>query len=198
MAETPVPITTGNGSASIAGDLVSGNTYQQIKLVDGTIGGNTPLSVNADGSITASIYGNINTSSTGSIAAVIIGGSIAASFTAPANQSVSGTVGASIIGIVPVNIVGGASVVATFTPAFVQPSSLVSGVTSVITGTTSVQVLIPAPAGQRNYITNVLVTNAAAVGTTVELFDAGNVIYTGFAAASGGGFSASFPTALKQ
>lgn len=171
MAETPVPITVGNGSASIAGDLVSGNTYQQIKVVDGTIGGNTPLKINADGSITASIYGNITTSST-------------------PNQSVSGTIGASIIGTVPVT--------GTLTSSFTQPSSLISGNTSVITGTSSVQVIVPAPAGQRNYITNVLVTNAAAVGTTVQLFDAGNVIYTGFAAASGGGFSAAFPTALRQ
>lgn len=256
MAETPVPITTGNGSASIAGDLVSGNTYQQIKVVDGTIGGNTPLKVNADGSITASIYGNITTTSapasvSGTVGASIIGlppvnvtqfagspagvllpssdnistsinnglavvnfpylfngtnydrwrgnSSIGALVTTGASSvivanlqgaSVSGTVGASIIGTVPVT--------GTLNSSFTQPSSLVSGVTSVITGTSSVQVLAPAPVLQRNYITNVLVTNAAAVGTTVELFDGGNVIYVGYAAASGGGFSASFPTALRQ
>lgn len=265
MAETPVPITTGNGSASIAGDLVSGNTYQQIKLVDGTIGGNTPLKVNADGSITASIYGNISVAPAGnqsvsgtvqtqvqaSVAVVIIGGSILTSSTA--NQSVSGTVGASILGNVnttvtsvatvggnlPVNIVVGspgvtagggfvssdnaASVIAvatanynlvfngvnwdrqrgnssvgTLVAPFAYPASFVSGVTSVITGTTSVQVLVPATVGQRNYITNVLVTNAAAVGTVVQLYDAGNVIYSGYAAASGGGFALSFPIPLKQ
>lgn len=202
MAETPVPITVGNGSASIAGDLVSGNIYQQIKVVSGTIGDNTPLKINADGSITASVYGSLtvnpaaNQSVSGtvqaqiqsSVAVVIIGGSILTSSTA--NQSVSGTVGASIIGTVPVT--------GTLNSSFTQPSSFVSGVTSVITGTSSVQVIVPAPAAQRNYITNVLVTNAAAVGTTVQLFDAGNVIYSGFAAASGGGFALAFPTALKQ
>lgn len=418
MAETPVPITTGNGSASIAGDLVSGNTYQQIKLVDGTIGGNTPLKINADGSITASVYGNLSVSAAAnqsvsgtvqtqvqaSVAVVIIGGSILTSSTPnqsvsgtvganitntvsvavdsvnagsvpgtstqpfnfvfnggtwdrqrgnssigtlvstgassvitiiSGNASVSGTVGASIIGTVPVNIVSGGSnggsvsgtvgasiiglppfvlggstnasvitvggsgpanqsvsgtvgasiiglppfvlggstnasiitvgvanqsvsgtvgasiiglppfalnvqsggpvsggyvlndatsssfgiavgnyplvfngatwdrqrgsaSIGTLVMPYAFPSSLVSGVTSVITSTSSVQVLAPAPAGSRNYITNVLVTNAAAVGTTVQLLDAGQVIYVGYAAASGGGFAVSFPAPLKQ
>ena len=114
---------------------------------------------------------------------VIIGGSILTSSTA--NQSVSGTVGASIIGAVPVTL-------------YTTTGSIVSGVTSVITGTASVQVLVPPVSGQRNYITQVLVTNGAAVGTFVNLYDAGNVIYAGYAAASGGGFSASFPFPLKQ
>lgn len=314
MAETPIPITTGSGQASIASDLVSGNQYQQIKVVDGTLGSLTPLKINADGSITASIYGNITTtagpasvsgtvgasviglppvnvtqfagspagillpindsvsastnnglavvnfpylfnggtydrwrgnSSVGalvttgasSVAVVIIGGSILTSSTA--NQSVSGTIGASIIGITPVNLVSangvtvigtgsngndsltsvlglntatfnyvfngtswdmqrGNKTIGTLVTPYQFPSSLVSGVTSVITGTASVQVLAPAAASQRNYITNVLVTNAAAVGTTVQLFDGGNVIYAGYAAASGGGFAVSFPSPLKQ
>lgn len=250
MAETPIPITTGNGSASIAGDLVSGNTYQQIKVVDGTLGSNTALKVNADGSITASIYGNISVTPAGnqsvsgtvqtqvqaSVAVVIIGGSILTSSTA--NQSVSGTVGASIIGLPPfaLNVQSGGPVsggyvlndatsssfgiavgsyplvfngatwdrqrgsasIGTLVMPYAFPASLVSGVTSVITSTSSVQVLAPAPAGSRNYITNVLVTNAAAVGTTVQLFDAGNVLYSGYAAASGGGFAVSFPAPLKQ
>lgn len=230
-----IPITTGTGSASVASDLVGSINYQQIKLVDGTIGGSTPLKINADGSITASIYGNITTSST-------------------PNQSVSGTVGASIVGNVNITItsvatVGGVLPVAfttttspgadsvniaaiestsggsgTFplpTGTFVYngsnwdrargnssigalvtpysfPTALISGVTSVITGTSSVQVLAPAATAQRNYITNILVTNAAAVGTSVQLLDGGNVIYAGFAAASGGGFAVSFPAPLRQ
>lgn len=306
MAESPIPITTGTGSASVASDLVSGNNYQQIKLVDGTLGSIIPLKINADGSINASIYGNItpnqsvsgtigasiigvpninlsqvgaigglsasgltsdalNTggfngistaafpfafngstwdrlrgSSTtglwiygsvqgsfspsgnqsvsgtvqtdvrGSVATVIIGGSIAASFTPPANQSVSGIVGSSIVGQLPAGnaIIGAVAASISGTVAtvvtgsvltqFAPVASLISGVTSVITGTSSVQVLAPAAGGQRNYITNVLVTNAAAVGTTVQLFDGGNVIYAGFAAASGGGFALAFPIPLKQ
>lgn len=212
MAESAIPITTGSGQASVASDLVSGNNYQQIKLVDGTLGSLTPLKINADGSITASIYGNITTSSTpnqsvsgtiqtqvqASVAVVIIGGSILTSSTA--NQSVSGTIGASIIGTAPVTQSGSwtASVVGGPITLYAPTASFVSGVTSVMTGTSSVQVLAPAAGGQRNYITNVLVTNAAAVGTTVQLFDGGNVIYAGFAAASGGGFALSFPAPLKQ
>lgn len=128
MAETPIPITTGSGSASVASDLVSGASYQQIKLVDGTIGSNTALIVNSDGTLNARISGSVATaggtfagSISGTVGSSIIGtvpvtqsttpwiitGSVQGSFTAAANQSVSGTVGASVIGVVPVNIVSG-------------------------------------------------------------------------------------------
>lgn len=80
-------------------------------------------------------------------------------------------------------------------------SSLISGAPSVITGTASVLVLAAAPSGQRNYITQVLVTNAAATAAVVNLVEPGGaVVYSGYAAASGGGFSATFPSdsPLKQ
>lgn len=257
MAETPIPITTGTGQASVAADLVSGNSYQQIKVVDGTIGGNTPLKINADGSITASIYGSIsvtpaaNQSVSGTIGASIIGtvpvtfvnSSISGTVLVSGLQgaSVSGTVGASVLGAVniqfsqnvqgsdtdgssqlnipvgpitathaPMGVAGyvyngaswdrvrGSASIGTLVTPYTFPSSLISGVTSVITGTASVQVLAPPATGTRNYVTNLLVTNAAAVGTTVQLFDGGNVIYAGYAAASGGGFAVSFPAPLKQ
>jgi hypothetical protein len=207
MSESAIPITTGTGAASVASDLVSNYNYQQIKVVDGTLGSTNAWQVNSDGSAQVSVVGTViitgsvqgsftppaNQSVSGTIAAniqgsvatVIIGGSISASFTPPANQSVSGTVGASIIGAVPVTL-------------YTTPGSIVSGVTSVITGTTSVQVLAPASGGQRNYITQILVTNGAAVGTFVNLYDATNVIYSGYAAASGGGFALSFPSPLRQ
>lgn len=118
MAETPVPITTGTGGASIAGDLVSGNIYQQIKIVDGTIDSNNPLKINTDGSAQVSIIGIPQFSAAGGSVGLLGGsqfignvgiasGSIAT--VASGNQSVSGTVGASIIGTVPVNIVAGGS-----------------------------------------------------------------------------------------
>ncbi len=75
---TNVPITYGTGQASIAGDTTGGATYQQIKVVDGTVGGSTGLIVNADGT-----------------ANVRISGSVATVGTTP-NQSVSGTVSANI------------------------------------------------------------------------------------------------------
>lgn len=183
MSQTPVPITGGTGTSSIAAELVGGTSWQQVEVYGQ--GGASVLAINPDGSFKASIIGTPTVTITGnpSISGTVI-------VTGLQGASISGTVGASIIGTVPVT--------GTLNSSFTQPSSFVSGVTSVMTGTSSVQVLVPAPAAQRNYITNVLVTNAAAVGTTVQLFDAGNVIYSGFAAASGGGFSLSFPTALKQ
>lgn len=190
MAETPVPITVGNGTASIAADLVSGNLYQQIKVVDGTLGSNTALKVNADGSITASIYGNITV-------------------TPAANQSVSGTVGASVIGLTPVavtNLQGasvsgtiGASILGAVNVQYANPGSLLQGVISApITGIASVILLAAPPASQRNYISHLLVTNSAAVGTVVGLVDNGVVIYAGYAAPNGGGFSSSFPIPMQQ
>lgn len=116
MAETPIPITPGTGGASVASDLVSGASYQQIKVVDGTLGSNTALIVNADGTANVRISGSVATAGgtfTGSVSGTvgasiigiapvfIVGGSIAGTFTTP-NQSVSGTVGASVLGAVPV------------------------------------------------------------------------------------------------
>lgn len=79
-----VPITYGSGQASIAGDTVGSTTYQQVKVVDGTIGSSTALIVNADGTANVRISGSVLTAGN--------------SF----NGSVSGTVGASIVGLVPV------------------------------------------------------------------------------------------------
>lgn len=106
----------------------------------------------------------------------------------------------SVLSAIPVTFSGSPSISGTVTVGAItiQPSSLVSGVTSVMTGTTSVLVLTAPPATQRNYVTQILVTNAAAAGTFVNIVDNGQVIYSGYAAASGGGFSASFPTPLKQ
>lgn len=222
MSQTPVPITGGTGTSSIAAELVGGTSFQQVEIYGG--GGASVLSINPDGTVNASIKGTVT-----------ITGSVQGTFTPSGNQSVSGTVGSSIIGTVPVTFVNssisgtvnvsglqgasvsgtvGASVIGTV-PAtqsgawsasvvggpitlYAPTASFVSGVTSVMTGTASVVLLQTAAGGQRNYITQVLVTNAAAVGTTVSLIDAGNVLYTGFAAASGGGFSASFPVPLRQ
>lgn len=199
-----VPITQGTGASSVAAEIISTLNYQQVKIVDGTASSTTPLKVNADGSITASIYGTITTTAgpasvSGTVGASVIGtvpvvqsGTVISSISGTVNASVSGIVGASIIGTVPVT--------GTFTTAFTQPASMVSGVSSIITNTTANTILPAPPAGQRNYITNVLVTNNAAVNSYVVITDNGSAqnIYAGYAAANGGGFSAAFPTALRQ
>lgn len=74
MAEIPIPITTGSGAASVAADVVSNNSYQQIKVVDGTLGSSTALIVNSDGTLNARISGSVataGTSFTGSISGAV-------------------------------------------------------------------------------------------------------------------------------
>lgn len=83
MAETPIPITTGSGTASVAADNISGTSYQQVKIVDATLGSTNALIVNPDGTFNARISGSVATA----------GGSF--------TGSVSGTLGSSIIGQLP-------------------------------------------------------------------------------------------------
>lgn len=84
---------------------------------------------------------------------------------------------------------------------YANPENFVSGVTSAMTATTSTS-LISAPAsGLRNYITHIIGTNShATVGTFINIQDGsgGTVLYSGYAAAVGGGFSITFPTPLRQ
>lgn len=74
------------------------------------------------------------------------------------------------------------------------------GVTGIIT-TTAITLLLPIPgAGLYNYITTLLVTNShATIGTEVQILDGDtdSLIFSGYAAPLGGGYSLSFPTPLK-
>lgn len=131
-------------------------------------GGASVLGISPDGSIKVSVLSGANF--------VVAGGSVAA--------IQSGTRTTSIVGTVITN--------------YAPTASFVSGVTSVISSTSQTSVLATAPGAQRNYVTNILVTNGAAVGTFVDIMDGPNIIYSGYAAASGGGFSATLPTPLRQ
>lgn len=154
-----VPITPGTGASSVATETVAGIDYQKIQLWGA--GGGSIAGINPDGSLRVSIMGTIGT------------------------HSVAGTVGASVIGTAPVTQVG------TWTVGLLAPTaSFISGVTSVITGTTPTSVLSAAGGSIKNYVTHIIATNAATVGTFIDIKDGGgNIIYSGFAAASGGGFS---------
>lgn len=69
-----------------------------------------------------------------------------------------------------------------------------------ITDTTLTEVLPGAGAGLKNYINQILVTNASTtVGTIVDIIEetTGDIIATGYASPEGG-FSASYPTAQPQ
>ena len=78
--------------------------------------------------------------------------------------------------------------------------NLVSGATSVITGTTTTEVIAAAGSGVRNYINQLTVVNAdATVGTVVAITDGsgGTVLHRGYAAAAGGGYVVTFPSPLR-
>lgn len=237
MSQTPVPITGGSGTSSVAAELVNGTSYQEVEIYGA--GGASVLTINPDGSIKASIIGTPSFTFSGSPsisgAVTIVGTpsisgsvtivgtpSISGAVTVVGTPSISGTVniaglqGASVsgsVGIVgtpsisgTVQIAGNPSISGTVNAAqqgawsvsiaggFVTPlapkASWVSGVTSVLTGTGLTSVLVAAGGSIKNYMSHIIVTNAAAAGTFVDIKDGGgNVIYSGFAAASGGGFS---------
>lgn len=78
-----------------------------------------------------------------------------------------------------------------------NPDNFVAGKTASITGTSDT-IVIPDPTGGLDlHITQILVTNGhASVGTYVNIKDGTTTIYTGYAAAAGGGFSVNFFTPL--
>ena len=78
------------------------------------------------------------------------------------------------------------------------PENFVSGVTAAMTGTGDTSVIAAAGAGVRNYVTSLTVTNShATVGTVVEIKDGTTVIWRGYAAPAGGGFTLAFPVPLR-
>lgn len=75
--------------------------------------------------------------------------------------------------------------------------TLTSGVTASITGTDNTAV-IAAPAAGCLHITQILVTNAhATVGTYVNIKAGTTTLYSGYAAAVGGGFTLNFNPPLR-
>lgn len=103
-----------------------------------------------------------------------------------------GAIKVSVIGTHAVTVSGAVLITGGSVMSMVAPkASFISGVTSVITGTGQTSVLTAGGASIKNYVTHLIVTNAAAVGTFVDIKDGGgNVMYSGYAAASGGGFVA--------
>lgn len=81
---------------------------------------------------------------------------------------------------------------------FATPGNMVFGKTADLTTTSSATVITLSGSGL--YITSLLVTNShATVGTFVNVRNTNGsvVLYTGYAAPAGGGFSCSFPSPLK-
>lgn len=179
----------------IVASSIAGGIFPISGSVAATI---TNTSINVSGSVAALIT-NTNINVSGSVASfqagtqitsvsgiVNIAGSVVAVVTGTLPpQSVSGTVGASIIGLPPVLIY--------------QPYvSSTQGVTSVMTGTSSVLVLAAPGGTSRNYITHILVTNGSNNATTVTIQDGASILWGGFAAANGGGWTENFNPPLPQ
>lgn len=82
---------------------------------------------------------------------------------------------------------------------YANPENFISGTTaSGIVNTSDRQIIAAQGGSLRIYVTSLLVTNAhASVGTVVNIKDGSTVIHRGYAAANGGGFSMTFPVALK-
>lgn len=79
-----------------------------------------------------------------------------------------------------------------------NPAYFVNGTTAAITDTTSTSVIASAGGSLRNYITQCTVSNShATVGTFVKILDGSTIINEGYAAAVGGGYTATFPTPLR-
>lgn len=76
--------------------------------------------------------------------------------------------------------------------------TFVNGTTAAITDTTSTSIIASAGGSIRNCVSAVIVTNShATVGTFVKILDGSTIIWEGYAAAAGGGFSSSFAIPLR-
>lgn len=81
---------------------------------------------------------------------------------------------------------------------YANPENFVNGTTAAITDTTSTSTIAAQGAGIRTYVTQITVTNShATVGTFVKILDGASIIHEGYAAAAGGGYTATFPTPLR-
>lgn len=84
---------------------------------------------------------------------------------------------------------------------YALPENFVSGATASIVNTTATDIIAAPGANNFIYVTHIIVTNGhATVGTYVNITEetSGTILYTGFAAANGGGFSVTLPVPVKM
>lgn len=80
---------------------------------------------------------------------------------------------------------------------FTLPANFIKGATAAITDTTRTAVITAQGEGVKIYVTHILVTNGDAdTGTLVTIEDGTTALYSGYAAAAGGGFSITLPVPL--
>lgn len=171
-----IQVTEGSGK-SVGTETINNVDYGLVKIIDGKVGSTSVLSfVNNGTAIPVSMMGAISLNATSVFSAT----------------SILGTVPVTQTGIWNINSVIGAM------PMYAQSADYVFGAPSVLTTTASIQILANPGGSLRNYVTNILVTNGGTVAATVNIVDVGQVIYSGYAAALGGGFSATLVTPLRQ
>lgn len=182
---TNINVTPGTGKI-VSTETISGVEYQQIKIIDGKVGSSSVLSfVNNGTALPVSIMGIPSFSLSGTTTVSVVG-----------TVSIS-----SIVGSLPAGaaLIGGITSVIGAVTLYAQPDSYVFGVSSVISKLTADSVLSAPGASLRNFVTQITVTNGSATATHVLIKDSGaGVMYAGYAAASGGGFAATFPVPLRQ
>jgi hypothetical protein len=97
---------------------------------------------------------------------------------------------------VPVSINSGTAII-----QYALPANSVSTAIGAITGSSIITLLGTPGSGQRNYLTQLLVTNAHATTSTVVVIGDGSAAATmahGYAVAAGGGFAVTYPQPLRQ
>lgn len=77
---------------------------------------------------------------------------------------------------------------------YAKSTNFISGTTAAITDTTQTELIAAQGSGVKSYLTHIMVTNASdTVGTYVQIQDDDTVVYQGYAAPLGGGFSITLP-----
>jgi len=150
-----VPITYGQGQASIAAETIGTHTYQQIKVIGGETGSTSVLGVNPDRSINVSVLGIPNV--------VIAGGSVAVTFAASANQSVSGAVTAPAGSVMMTAQLAGSVMAVSGSFNITNTAGSVTAVR-----TDSASVITTQPAGSILAISGTVTAPAGSIATTVH------------------------------
>lgn len=176
-----------NGSVLTAAASLVAGAYQPIVQI-GSVLSSFPVSLTGSISGAVTVIGTPSISGTVNIANPLA--SVVSFQGGSWTTSVFGTT--SVSGQVNIGSVIGAITL------YSQPNSFVSGAASV-NGTVATSILSAPGAGLRNYITQITFTNGGAVGTFVDIKDSGaNILYSGYAAASGGGVAATFNVPIQQ
>lgn len=202
-AETTKVIGTVNVAASQtiavtnAGTFVSqenGAALTALQLIDNIVSGAGINQTQVAGTniVTGGVAGSQGIGGTGAESAAVTGNPINNGGTAVTAEKTA-THNGDAVGLVA-DLVGKLIVL-----PYSNPENFIDGTTAAIVDTTTTSIIASAGGSLRNYITSIIVTNShATVGTFVKITDgASNIMWEGYAASLGGGFTQSFPVPLR-